>query len=99
MIIAEIDLNENRCFHQYLSMNTISNYLKIKNLASKSSQTLAGLNFQNNYQAKRKAVQSTAFLFAWYQFTKVGQHFYELQAKTSKGFKNTKWLSHFVFWD
>jgi hypothetical protein len=33
-----------------------------------------------------------------YQFTKVWQHFYELKTKRSKGFKNTKWLRHFVFW-
>jgi hypothetical protein len=28
----------------------------------------------------------------------VWQHFYELKTKRSKGFKNTKWLRHFVFW-
>jgi hypothetical protein len=25
-------------------------------------------------------------------------HFRELKTKPCKGFKNTKWLSHFVFW-
>ena len=33
-----------------------------------------------------------------YQFTKVRQHFCELKIKPRKGFKNTKWRSHFVFW-
>jgi hypothetical protein len=28
----------------------------------------------------------------------VGQHFCELKTKPSKGFQNTKWRSHFVFW-
>ena len=32
------------------------------------------------------------------QFTKVESHFCELKTKLSKGFKNTKWLRHFVFW-
>jgi hypothetical protein len=33
-----------------------------------------------------------------YQFTKVWQHFCKLKPKPCKGFKNTKWRSHFVFW-
>jgi hypothetical protein len=33
-----------------------------------------------------------------YQFTKVWQHFCELKTKPSKGFKSTKWRSHFVLW-
>jgi hypothetical protein len=28
----------------------------------------------------------------------VWQHFCELKPKPRKGFKNTKWLRHFVFW-
>ncbi len=26
------------------------------------------------------------------------QHFHELETKPSKGFKNIKWRSHFMFW-
>jgi hypothetical protein len=33
-----------------------------------------------------------------YQFPKVWLHFWELKTKPSKGFKITKWLSHFVIW-
>ncbi|TYQ25048.1 hypothetical protein PseudUWO310_19785 [Pseudanabaena sp. UWO310] len=33
-----------------------------------------------------------------YQFPKVWLHFGELKNKPSKGFKITKWRSHFVIW-
>ena len=37
------------------------------------------------------------FLSQQYQFTKVSSYFCDLKTKPSKGFKNTKWLRHFVF--
>jgi hypothetical protein len=39
-----------------------------------------------------------ASIFSGYQSPKVLPHFWGLKSKPSKGFKSTKWRSHFVLW-
>jgi hypothetical protein len=43
-------------------------------------------------------LQIWGFYAQLYQFTEMLSHFWELKNKPLQGFKNTKWLRHFVFW-